>query len=40
MKHEKIFRDTIDCPPEYVTVMRVKFAKNDGTSFKTFDLKG
>lgn len=35
-----MFRDTVDAHPDYVTVMRVKFAKNDGTLFKSFDMKG
>ncbi len=37
---EKVFRDTIDAHPGYVTVVRVKFAKNDGTEFKTFETHG
>ena len=38
--YEKIFTDTIDVHPEYVTVIRVKFAKNDGSLFETIDLRG
>ncbi len=40
MDHEKVFRDTVDVFPEYVTVLRVKFAKNDGGPFKSFDTRG
>jgi FtsP/CotA-like multicopper oxidase with cupredoxin domain len=38
--YEKVFRDTIDVMPGYVTILRVKFAKNDGSEFKSFDVKG
>jgi FtsP/CotA-like multicopper oxidase with cupredoxin domain len=37
---EKVFRDTVNVFPEYVTVLRVNFAKNDGTLTKSFDMKG
>ena len=37
---EKVFRDTINVFPQYVTVLRIKFAKNDGTLPKTFNMKG
>jgi len=29
----------MEVDPEYVTVVRIKFAKNDGTNFKSIDLK-
>lgn len=37
---QKVFRDTIDANPNRVTVIRVKFAKNDGSKFKSFNLSG
>lgn len=32
---DKVFRDVITALPNHVTVIRVKFGKNDGCSFKT-----
>ena len=37
---EKNFIDTINADPKYVTVMRVKFAKNNGKLIKSFDMRG
>ena len=33
--HEQIFRDVITIAPGYVTIIRAKFALNDGSPFQT-----
>ncbi len=35
-----MFKDTIDVNPGLVTVMRIKFSKNDGTLWKNINTKG
>lgn len=37
---EQVFRDTINADPGYVTVVRIKFAKNDGLLWKSFSPRG
>ncbi len=35
---DKIFKDTVSCSPRAVTVVRIKFSKNDGSAFN-FDAR-
>lgn len=37
--HEKIFRDTIDTWPGYVTVIRVRFSRTDGRLWNNIKFK-
>ena len=37
--HEKMFRDVVDMQPNYATIIRVKFAHNDGQDF-SFNVAG